>query len=193
MLINASAIGWYGRQGDEPLDEQCQTPHDEFTHQLCQQWETLAREARSKHTRVCIVRIGLVLGTDGGALPKMLPPYRVGLGGPMGTGHQIMSWIHIQDLVRAILFLLEHDECDGLFNGTAPQPVSNREFSQTLAGTLHRPHLFFVPAPAAVADGRSRAAAHRPEGAADPSAAGRLPLHLPGAAPGPANLLSTPR
>lgn len=147
VLLNASAIGWYGRQGDEPLDEQCQTPHDEFTHQLCQQWENLAREARSKHTRVCIVRIGLVLGPDGGALPKMLPPYRVGLGGPMGTGHQIMSWIHIQDLVRAILFLLEHDECDGLFNGTAPQPVSNREFSQTLAGTLHRPHLFFVPAP----------------------------------------------
>lgn len=74
VLINASAIGWYGRQGDEPLDEQCQTPHDEFTHQLCQQWETLAREARGTHTRVCIVRIGLVLGTDGGALPRMLPP-----------------------------------------------------------------------------------------------------------------------
>ncbi|MEZ6964422.1 TIGR01777 family oxidoreductase [Aeromonas sp. S9(2024)] len=146
VLINASAIGWYGRQDDAPLDEQCQTPHDEFTHQLCQQWETLAQEARSRLTRVCIVRIGLVLGTDGGALPKMLPPYRFGLGGPMGAGNQVMSWIHVQDLVRAILFLLEHGECDGIFNGTAPHPVSNREFSQTLAHTLHRPHLFTVPA-----------------------------------------------
>ncbi|MEL3924445.1 TIGR01777 family oxidoreductase [Aeromonas enteropelogenes] len=146
VLINASAIGWYGRQDDAPLDEQCQTPHDEFTHQLCQQWETLAQEARSRLTRVCIVRIGLVLGTDGGALPKMLPPYRFGLGGPMGAGNQVMSWIHVQDLVRAILFLLEHGECDGIFNGTAPHPVSNREFSQALAHTLRRPHLFFVPA-----------------------------------------------
>ena len=147
VLINASAIGWYGRQGDTPLDEQCQTPHDEFTHQLCQQWETLAQEASSDQTRVCIVRIGLVLGTDGGALPKMLPPYRFGLGGPMGTGNQMMSWIHVQDLVRAMLFLLEHGECEGIFHGTAPHPVSNRVFSQTLAHTLHRPHLFFVPAP----------------------------------------------
>lgn len=146
VLINASAIGWYGRQDDTPLDEQCQTPHDEFTHQLCQQWETLAQEARSRLTRVCIVRIGLVLGTDGGALPKMLPPYRFGLGGPMGAGNQVMSWIHVQDLVRAILFLLEHGECNGIFNGTAPHPVSNREFSQALAHTLRRPHLFFVPA-----------------------------------------------
>ncbi|MBL0609455.1 TIGR01777 family oxidoreductase [Aeromonas jandaei] len=147
VQINASAIGWYGRQGAEPLDEQCRSPHQEFTHQLCQQWETLAQEAGSKQTRVCIVRIGLVLGMDGGALPKMLPPYRLGLGGPMGSGNQMMSWIHVQDLVRAMLFLLEHEECNGIFNGTAPHPVSNREFSQTLARTLHRPHLFFVPAP----------------------------------------------
>ncbi len=73
VLINASAIGWYGRQGTETLDEQCRSPNDEFTHQLCQQWETLAQEAQSRQTRVCIVRIGLVLGMDGGALPKMLP------------------------------------------------------------------------------------------------------------------------
>lgn len=147
LLLNASAIGWYGRQDDTPLDEQCQTPHDEFTHRLCQQWEQLALQARSPQTRVCIVRIGLVLGMEGGALPRMLPPYRLGLGGPMGSGTQMMSWIHVQDLVRAMLFLIEHDECDGIFNGTAPQPVSNRAFSQTLAATLHRPHLFFVPAP----------------------------------------------
>lgn len=147
LLLNASAIGWYGRQDDTPLDEQCQTPHDEFTHRLCQQWEQLALQARSPQTRVCILRIGLVLGMEGGALPRMLPPYRLGLGGPMGSGSQVMSWIHVQDLVRAMLFLIEHGECDGIFNGTAPQPVSNRQFSQALAATLHRPHLFFVPAP----------------------------------------------
>lgn len=146
LLLNASAIGWYGRQGDEPLDEQCRQPHDEFTHRLCQQWESLAQQARGPRTRVCIVRIGLVLGPDGGALPKLLPPYRFGLGGPMGSGRQVMSWIHIQDLVRAMLFLLEHDECDGIFNGTAPQPVDNRTFSQSLARSLHRPHLLCVPA-----------------------------------------------
>ncbi|MBV7416107.1 MULTISPECIES: TIGR01777 family oxidoreductase [unclassified Aeromonas] len=146
LLLNASAIGWYGRQGDEPLDEQCRQPHDEFTHRLCQQWESLAQQARGPRTRVCIVRIGLVLGQDGGALPKLLPPYRLGLGGPMGSGRQVMSWIHIQDLVRAMLFLLEHDECDGIFNGTAPQPVDNRTFSQSLARSLHRPHLLCVPA-----------------------------------------------
>lgn len=146
LLLNASAIGWYGRQGDEPLDEGCSQPHDEFTHRLCQQWEQLALQARSPQTRVCILRIGLVLGPDGGALPKLLPPYRLGLGGPVGSGRQIMSWIHIQDLVRALLFLLEHDECDGIFNGTAPQPVDNRTFSQSLARSLHRPHLLCVPA-----------------------------------------------
>ena len=146
LLLNASAIGWYGRQGDEPLDEHCHHPHDEFTHRLCQRWEQLALQARSPQTRVCVVRIGLVLGTDGGALPRMLPPYRLGLGGPMGPGSQTMSWIHVQDLVRAMLFLLEHDECEGIFNGTAPQPVSNRLFSQTLARTLHRPHFCMVPA-----------------------------------------------
>ncbi|MGY3886802.1 TIGR01777 family oxidoreductase [Aeromonas aquatica] len=146
LLLNASAIGWYGRQGDEPLDERCHHPHDEFTHRLCQQWEQLALQARSPQTRVCILRIGLVLGQDGGALPKLLPPYRLGLGGPMGSGRQVMSWIHIQDLVRAMLFLLEHEECNGIFNGTAPQPVDNNTFSQSLARSLRRPHLLCVPA-----------------------------------------------
>ncbi|MFM5463929.1 TIGR01777 family oxidoreductase [Aeromonas simiae] len=147
VLINASAVGWYGRQGPEPIDERCQTPHLEFTHQLCQRWEALAMEAQSQHTRVCLLRIGIVLGKEGGALVKMLPAYRLGLGGPMGSGEQMMSWIHRQDLVRAILFLLEHEQCHGVYNGTAPQPVSNRAFSKTLAAILHRPHLLSVPAP----------------------------------------------
>ncbi|WP_434663939.1 TIGR01777 family oxidoreductase [Aeromonas sp. NJAU223] len=148
LLLNASAIGWYGRQDGTALDESCQQPHDEFTHQLCQRWEQLALRANSPRTRVCIVRIGLVLGQDGGALPKLLPPYRLGLGGPMGSGKQMMSWIHVQDLVRAMLFLLEHDECEGIFNGTAPGPVDNNSFSLRLAQTLRRPHLLRVPAAA---------------------------------------------
>ncbi|WP_368165005.1 TIGR01777 family oxidoreductase [Aeromonas sp. R6-2] len=147
VLINASAVGWYGRQGPEPVDESCQQPHDEFTHRLCQRWESLALQARSKQTRVCVLRIGIVLGKEGGALAKMLTPYKLGLGGPLGSGEQMMSWVHQQDLVRAILFLLEHEECQGIYNGTAPQPVSNRTFSKALASALHRPHLLMVPAP----------------------------------------------
>ncbi|EOD56661.1 TIGR01777 family oxidoreductase [Aeromonas molluscorum] len=145
-LLSASAIGWYGRQDDKPLDEECDHPSLEFTHQLCNRWESLALAASSEQTRVCILRIGLVLGLDGGALPKMLPPYRVGLGGPMGEGRQVVSWIHIQDLVRAWLYLLEHDDCQGIYNGTAPTPVNNREFSQQLAKSLKRPHLMRIPA-----------------------------------------------
>lgn len=146
VLINASAVGWYGRQGAAPIDESCQQPHLEFTHQLCQRWESLALQARSRQTRVCVLRIGIVLGKEGGALAKMLLPYRLGLGGPMGSGEQMMSWVHQLDLVRAILFLLEHEECQGIYNGTAPHPVSNRQFSKTLATALHRPHLLHVPA-----------------------------------------------
>lgn len=146
VLLSASAIGWYGRQDDSPLDEGCDHPSQEFTHQLCHRWESLALAASSEQTRVCILRIGLVLGLDGGALPKMLPPYKVGFGGPMGEGGQMVSWIHIQDLVRAWLYLLEHEECHGIYNGTAPTPVSNREFSQQLARALKRPHLLRIPA-----------------------------------------------
>ncbi|SIQ54897.1 hypothetical protein SAMN05880558_10416 [Aeromonas sp. RU39B] len=147
VMISASAVGWYGRQGTSRLDESWNRPHNEFTHQLCQRWESLALEADSSQTRVCLLRIGIVLGEGGGALPRMLPPYRLGLGGPMGSGEQMMSWIHVDDLLNIILYLLTHADCRGVFNGTAPNPVSNREFSRTLAHTLNRPHLFFVPAP----------------------------------------------
>ena len=100
-LINASATGFYGRQSNEIIDENFQAFHPEFSHEVCARWEALATRAASAQTRVCILRIGIVLAPDGGALQKMLPAFRLGLGGRIGTGTQSMSWIHIDDLVAA--------------------------------------------------------------------------------------------
>ncbi|MCM2679328.1 TIGR01777 family oxidoreductase [Echinimonas agarilytica] len=146
ILISGSAIGFYGSQGCQILDEKSPC-HDatDFAHHVCQQWEELARSV-NQITRVCIVRTGIVLAPEFGALKKMLPPYRLGLGGPIGDGSQYMSWIHVDDMVRIILFLLENSTVYGTFNATAPNPVSNQAFSETLARTLHRPHIFKTPA-----------------------------------------------
>ncbi len=144
-LINASAVGFYGDQGDNPVDESTLAKPD-FGYQLCAQWEALAKHAVQQHVRVCIVRIGLVIGAEGGFLRRLLPPFKVGLGGPIGNGKQWMSWIHLNDLIALILWLLSHRSEHGVYNGTAPNPVTNREFSQILAGCLHRPA--FIPVPA---------------------------------------------
>ena len=143
VMISGSAIGFYGRQGAIPIDETA-APHPEFSHDICQEWERLAQQAATK-TRVCILRTGIVLG-HGGALAKMLPPFKLGLGGPIGHGCQGMSWIHIQDMVALIDFLLNHDECEGIFNATAPNPVSNAEFATTLGRVLNRPTFITTPA-----------------------------------------------
>jgi len=147
-LINASAVGFYGDQGDADVDESTQ-PNNDFGHQLCQQWEDLARQAEALGLRVCITRIGLVVGRGGGFLEKMLPPFRLGLGGRFGSGAQWMSWIHRDDLVKLIEWLLNHPDCRGVYNATAPYPVSNEQFTKTLAGLLKRPAL--LPMPAVVA------------------------------------------
>ncbi len=144
VMISASAVGFYGRQGDTPIDETA-SPHAEFSHQVCQEWERLALNAAAK-TRVCIIRIGIVLG-HGGVLAKMLPPFKLGLGGPIGHGRQGMSWIHISDLIALMTFLLKHSSCQGVFNATAPHPVSNCEFTKTLGQALGRPAFIPVPAP----------------------------------------------
>ncbi|WP_345868851.1 TIGR01777 family oxidoreductase [Shewanella algae] len=144
VFLSASAVGFYGRQGPEPIDENA-TPHDEFSHKVCAQWEQKAL-AVADLTRVCIFRIGIVLGKDGGALAKMLPAFKLGLGGPIGHGRQGMSWIMREDLLRLIEFLLENEACRGIYNATAPQPVSNRDFSKALGKALHRPAC--LPAPA---------------------------------------------
>lgn len=147
-LINASAVGFYGDQGDADVDEST-LPENDFGHQLCQQWEQLAREAEALGVRVCITRFGLVVGRGGGFLEKMLLPFKLGLGGHFGTGEQWMSWIHRDDLVKLIEWLLNHPDCSGVYNATAPYPVTNDRFTKTLAGLLKRPAL--LPMPAVVA------------------------------------------
>ncbi len=142
-FISASAIGFYGSQGKQKLDESSLSK-EEFSHHICEHWEKLALEAQS-HTRVCIVRIGIVLG-NGGALAKMLPPFKLGLGGPIGHGEQGMSWIHIDDLCGLIDFLLSTDTAQGIYNGTAPNPVSNGEFSKALGNALGKPAIITTPA-----------------------------------------------
>jgi len=146
IWINASAIGFYGAQGSEPIDENFIPSHHDFPNRVCAHWEELAQQATSLGCRVCIMRIGLVLGTQGGALAKMLPAYWCGLGGPLGSGKQMVSWITRTDLVYAIRFVLENSSCSGIYNATAPEAVSNADFSKTLAKTLHRPHILQTPA-----------------------------------------------
>ncbi len=144
-LVSGSAMGFYGDQGSREVTEQT-PPHDEFAHRLCQRWEEVAREAAGFGTRVVLLRIGLVLDQGGGSLAKMLPPFRLGLGGRFGDGRQFMPWVHREDLVRSILFLLERGDLDGPFNASAPHPVTNAEFTRTLAGQLGRPACLPVPA-----------------------------------------------
>lgn len=146
-LVSGSAIGWYGDRADEVLHESS-APGTDFAAQLCRDWETEAQRATELGTRVCRVRTGIVLDRDGGALARMLPAFRLGGGGRLGSGTQWMSWIARRDLVRMILWLAMTPGLSGAFNATAPAPVVNREFTRTLAGALHRPAL--LPMPAAV-------------------------------------------
>lgn len=145
VLLSGSAIGFYGRQSDQPIFENFNQPNQEFSHVLCKRWEEIALDAQSPTTRVCLLRTGIVLDKNQGALAKMLPPFKLGLGGPMASGQQYMSWIHITDMVDAICFLLNNEQCQGAYNLTAPHPVSNLKFSQTLAQNLRRPCVFPMP------------------------------------------------
>ncbi|KPQ18814.1 TIGR01777 family oxidoreductase [Halomonas sp. HL-93] len=145
VLVSGSAMGYYGDQGDKRVNEDT-PPHDEFAHRLCAQWEAVAKPIEALGVRLAIIRTGLVLGADGGTLQKMLPPFKLGLGGRFGDGKQFMPWIHRDDLVAAIIFLLNDSPLSGAFNGSAPHPVTNAEFTQTLAKQLHRPAVLPVPA-----------------------------------------------
>ncbi|WP_125561498.1 TIGR01777 family oxidoreductase [Pseudoalteromonas rubra] len=145
-FISGSAIGYYGRQpATVKVGEDFDDPYPEFSHQLCKGWEAKANSAHNEATRVCIIRTGVVLSRHGGALKKMLPAFRFGMGGPMASGEQMMSWIHIDDMVQLILFLIKHQDLSGVFNATAPAPVSNKEFAERLAITLRRPAMFTMP------------------------------------------------
>ena len=147
VLISGSAVGYYGNRGSRILNERSE-PHEDFSHELCEKWESTAIEAENFDVRVCVIRTGLVIGNDGGFLKRMLPVFKLGLGGPMGDGQQWMSWIHRTDFIAIIDKLLESKVMQGIFNATAPEPVSNAEFSQALGNVLNRPT--FIPVPAFV-------------------------------------------
>jgi len=145
VFISTSAVGFYGNRGDNSIDEN--TPGaGGFAHTLCQGWENAASRVKEFGVRVCIVRFGLVLMPHGGMLKSMLPSFRIGLGARIGNGQQWMPWIHCQDLVCMIELLLGNVELNGVFNGVSPNPVTNREFTMSLARHLKRPAFFFVPA-----------------------------------------------
>lgn len=145
VLVSASALGYYGDQGARDVTEQT-TPNDEFSHRLCRAWEAEANKAEASGIRVAILRIGLVLDAGGGMLSKTAPLFKLGLGGKLGSGKQYMPWVHREDIIRMILFLIEREDLSGPFNGSAPNPVSNAEFSRELGRALNRPAV--LPAPA---------------------------------------------
>ncbi|MGJ4973157.1 MULTISPECIES: TIGR01777 family oxidoreductase [unclassified Bradyrhizobium] len=145
VLVNGSAIGWYGLWQDQPLTESAKS-HGCFSHDLCDAWEQAARGAEAHGVRVALLRIGLVVGRDGGFLARMLTPFEFGLGGPFGSGLQWMSWIERDDLVRLIAHVIATEAITGPVNATAPLPVRNLAFTAELARCLRRPALLRVPA-----------------------------------------------
>jgi hypothetical protein len=148
VLICASAIGYYGDRGDEVLREES-VPGQQFSSELCLQWEGAAQPAAAAGIRTVNLRFGIVMSAAGGALKKMLPPFRLGVGGNIGNGRQWMSWIDLQDVTAAILHVMQTDLLHGPVNMTAPNPVTNAEFTKTLASVLSRPAIFPMPAFAA--------------------------------------------
>jgi len=145
VLISTSAVGYYGNGGDYIIDEDIPGSGG-FAHTLCDGWENAASRVKEFGVRLCIVRFGPVLMSHGGMLKSMLPSFRVGLGARIGNGRQWMPWIHCQDLVGMIELLLGSSELCGVFNGVSPNPVTNREFTASLAHHLKRPAFLFVPA-----------------------------------------------
>jgi uncharacterized protein (TIGR01777 family) len=145
VLVSASAIGWYGLQGDETLTESADG-RPCFTRQVCADWERAAVQAERFGVRVVRLRIGLVLGTEGGMLASLLSPFEYGLGGPIGSGTQWMSWIARDDLVRLIAHAIATPSLAGPVNATAPEPVRNATFARELGRALHRPAFLRLPA-----------------------------------------------
>jgi len=145
LLISGSAVGYYGNQGDTVLTEQS-TPYEDFSSQLCADWEAAAKQAGQLGIRVCQIRTGLVIADGGGFLQRMLPIFRLGLGGRLGDGRQWMSWIHRRDWINIAQTMIADAAMQGAYNATAPNPVTNAEFTRILAQCLERPALLPVPA-----------------------------------------------
>lgn len=146
VMISGSAVGWYGDGGERELDEESPPVSEDFASRLCIAWEETAVRAQAAGIRVVLVRTGLVLANEGGFLQRLLPPFKLGMGGPIGNGRQWMPWVHIDDQIAAIDFLLNREDAQGPYNVCAPSPVRNRDFAKTLATILHRPS--FMPMPA---------------------------------------------
>nr|WP_314530144.1 TIGR01777 family oxidoreductase [uncultured Pseudomonas sp.] len=145
VLISGSAVGWYGDGGERELTEESAPVIDDFASQLCIAWEETAQRAEALGIRVILIRTGLVLSADGGFLSRLLLPFKLAMGGPLGNGRQWMPWIHIKDQIALIDFLLHQESASGPYNACAPKPVRNSEFAKTLGAVLHRPA--FMPMP----------------------------------------------
>jgi len=145
VFVSGSAVGYYGPRGDEPATEQAPAGHD-FLAQVCERWEAEAMRAAGRPTRVACIRTGIVLEKDGGALPEMLPPFRVGAGGPVGSGRQYWPWIHRDDWIALVRWVIDTPAASGAINATGPHPVTNAVFARALGRAMHRPA--FLPAPA---------------------------------------------
>lgn len=147
VLVQASAVGYYGPSDDTILTEAA-SPGQDFLAQVCFDWESSTAGAKALGVRRPVIRTGIVLSTQGGALPKMLLPFQLYVGGPLGNGKQYFPWIHIDDEVRAIRFLIDHETADGPYNLAAPMPPTNAEFSKQLGHVMNRPSMLPAPAPA---------------------------------------------
>ena len=146
LLLSGSAVGWYGDGGERELDEQHSPVSSDFASQLCSAWEDTALLAEPLGIRVVLIRTGLVLAADGGFLKRLLLPFKLALGGPIGSGRQWMPWIHLHDQVALMDFLLHHEAASGPYNACAPEPVRSQAFAKALGAALHRPA--FMPLPA---------------------------------------------
>ena len=144
VFVSASGVGFYGDGGDEVKTEES-PPGSDFLAHLCEDWEAEARKAARAEVRVAVVRTGVVLERSGGALPRMVTPFRFFAGGPLGSGRQYLSWIHRLDWVEMIRWIVATNTAVGAFNGTAPEPVTNRQFSRALGRALHRPAILPTP------------------------------------------------
>ncbi|HVY95805.1 MAG TPA: TIGR01777 family oxidoreductase [Solirubrobacterales bacterium] len=144
VLVSQSAVGYYGDRGDAVLDEDS-APGESFDAEVCREWEQAAREAEAAGLRLAILRTGHVLYAGGGLLGELEVPFKLGLGGPLAGGRQYMSWIHLDDEIALLLWALDNPEASGVFNATAPNPVTNRDFSKALGRALGRPALLPVP------------------------------------------------
>lgn len=144
VLVSASAIGYYGNRGDEILTE-ASGPRAGFLSRLAEEWEAEALKAQSLGIRVVLARFGIILAKEGGALPPMMIPFKIGAGGKLGSGTQWMSWIALEDVVRILRFVIEDEAISGAVNVVAPQPVTNLQFTEILANAMHRPKFFAAP------------------------------------------------